>query len=289
MKRIVVAVALAAVAAAACGPKRTSAASQPTPAAFDPSKSDAKTLATVDAMLTALGGYDKWQSLKELRFELKYHGEGKLQGWFKHTWDRWNGREHFEMADANSLAAGDPAKIVWLDIRFDMFDASKLPFGTFGGQPLGEDDVKKYIAGAKQNLEQNSYFLVVLYKLHDPGVHLSDGGEVKDFQGATDLCKPSCTGVKVTFDPEVGKDTWQIDVNTDTHQPQMIEKIVDQGRIAYRIDGWTDAGGLKWPAKVTNVGVPTEFFEFDNIVVDEPSDAEFSPGVDRSQGNATIK
>src|SRR5262245_8223321 len=97
MKRTAVAAALA---AAACAPHaRSTAASQPS-AAFDPSGSDPRALAIVDAGLAALGGYDRWFAVEELRFELRYTRDGKLTGWFQHRWDRWNGRHDFAMADA---------------------------------------------------------------------------------------------------------------------------------------------------------------------------------------------
>ena len=46
---------LAISALAACGGGRTTAATQPSPAAFDPAKSDPKAVAAIDAMLGALG------------------------------------------------------------------------------------------------------------------------------------------------------------------------------------------------------------------------------------------
>ncbi|HTJ42736.1 MAG TPA: hypothetical protein VL463_11620 [Kofleriaceae bacterium] len=288
MKRIALAVALSALAAAACGPKRTTAASQPSPAAFDAAKSDPKALATVDAALVALGGYDKWTNLKELRFELKYNANGSLQGWWQHRWDRWNGRHDFIMADPPSLAAsgGDASKVKWLELKYDLFNDDKIPFGTYDGQPLSDENAKKYVSVARDQLATNAYMLVLLYKLKDPGVHLADAGEIEPgtFVGAEDLCKAKCQSVKITFDPEVGTDTWQVDFDEETHLPQMIEKIVPAGRIAFRIKGWVDAGGLKWPTTIANVAIPTETFEFSNIAVGEPTDAYYEAPVDRSEG-----
>jgi hypothetical protein len=285
MKRIVLALALAATAAAGCGPKRTAAASQPTPAAFDSSKSDPKALANADAMLTALGGYDKWTAIKELDFELKHYADGKLDGWFRHKWDRWNGRHRYAMGDAATLA-GDADKVAWLDVRYDIYNDAVTPFGIFKGKPIMEEDARKQVPGAKKALSQIAYPLFLLYKLRDPGVHLADGGDVPATKGAEDLCQPSCVGIKVTFDPEVGTDTWQVDVNSGTHLPQMIEKILPQGRLAFRIDQWADAGGLKWPAKLTNVGMNTEWYEFLDIGVTEPRDSDFDAPIDRTQGDS---
>jgi hypothetical protein len=285
MKRIALALALAALAASGCGAKRTAAASQPTPAAFDATKSDPKALATVDAGLTALGGYDKWTAVKELDFDLKYHADGKLQGWFKHKWDRWNGRHRFAMGDAGSLG-GDEDKVAWIDVRYDLYNDAVIPFAMYKGKPIMEEDARKQVPTAKKNLWTNAYLLVLVYKVRDPGVILQDGGETKAVQGADDLCQPSCQSVKVTFDPAVGSDTWQIDYNATTHLPQMVEKILPQGRLAYRIDQWADAGGLKFPAKLTNVGLNTEYYEFLDVGTGEPRDSDFDPPIDRAQGDS---
>ena len=109
------AVACIAALAAACGPGRTSAATQPTPAAFDPGKSDPKAVEIVDKMLAKLGGYPAWESAKQIRFEFKYKNGGQLQRWFKHSWDKWNGRHRFEHVDMATLAEaekeGDPSLV----------------------------------------------------------------------------------------------------------------------------------------------------------------------------------
>ena len=49
------------------------------------------------------------------------------------------------------------------------------------------------------------------------------------------------------------------------------------GRIGYQIQGWTDAGGLKWPSKLQNLGLKTEIIEFSDIAVGEPDDATYVP------------
>jgi hypothetical protein len=278
-------IALAAVlAAGACSmPMRTTAASQPSPAAFDASASDPRALATADAGLAALGGYDRWQAVKELRFELHYVRGGKLAGWFQHRWDRWNGRHDFAMADGNSLG-NDPSAVSWLDVKYDLFDADKLPFGSFGTRGIADEDAVRYSALARQRLNADGYLLTAAYKVRDPGVHLGDGGVVADIPNAPDLCKPQCVGVTVSFDPAIGTDRWQIDYNAATHLPQVLEAVVADGRIFYRIDGWSEAGGLRWPATLTNVAM-SESFAFTNVAVGEPDDAYYERAVDRTQSN----
>jgi len=282
MKRIAFAAALVTVAAAGCGPKRTSAASQPMPAAFDPASSEAKAVATVDAGMAALGGYAKWTALKELKFELKYENKGEVKGWFRHAWDRWNGRHDFWMADPATLA-GPPDKVGWLDVKYDLFDNDRLPFATYNGHELTHEEARKYRDIARQHLNEDAYLLLVIYKARDPGVHLAEAGETKNIVGANEVCNPSCNVVKVTFDPSVGKDTWFISYNSQSHLPEMIEKQANGGRIGYKLLDWVDAGGLKWPTKLVNVGLPDEVFEFASIKVGDPQDSTYVPSINRSQ------
>src|SRR5262245_42076775 len=177
MKGILLAAALA---AAACGPKRTTAASQPTPAAFDATKSDPKALATVDAGLTALGGYDKWTATKELHSDTKHTNKDQTVGWYRNAWDRWNGRHLMQMADPATLK-GAPEAITWLEVRYDIYDAGKLPYAAINGNPVRDAEAGQYVTAARQVLNEEAYKLLVLYKLRDPGVHLADAGESNNF------------------------------------------------------------------------------------------------------------
>jgi hypothetical protein len=285
MKRISLAAALLALGAAACGAKRTTAATQPSPAAFDASQSDPKALAAVDAALTALGGYDKWTAIKELHFELKVNSGGHMISWQKHTWDRWNGRHHFMMADPSALAV-DPSKAGWVDVRYDLFDQSKIPFATFNGGQLGDDDAHKNAINAR-TLLNTAYPVMIVYKLRDPGVKLTSDVDVNVVPGADDLCKPSCNTVKISFDPSVGSDTWTLELNSASHLPEVILQQTAKGQAALRVDGWIDAAGLKWPAKLSGVGAPSEFIAIENVSAGDVHESEYEVPVDRTGGAST--
>ena len=41
-------------------------------------------------------GPGAWSSVKQIKWDQSYMRDGKLAGWFKHSWDRWNGRHRFE-------------------------------------------------------------------------------------------------------------------------------------------------------------------------------------------------
>jgi hypothetical protein len=271
----------AAATIAACAVPRTRAASQPTRAAFQPAASDPRAVALVDAMHVALGGYDRWDRLQELSFELRYDAAGDLAAWERIRWDRWNGRLDFAFADPKMLAKRAEIPPVWLDVKSDLYNKSKMPWGTVDDRALNDFDAQTYAKVGREQLERVGYALTMIWKLRDPGAKLHDAGRTPLFDGALDLCKPACESVEVTFDPAVGRDTWRVDINILTHRPELIEKDIPGGRLGYRIDRWTEAGGLEWPSKLVNIGADSEVFDFSAIAVSAPVDATYEKLVDR--------
>lgn len=271
------ALALAAVAVpllAACPKPRTSAATQPTPLAFDPAKSDPKAVAVVQAGVEKLGGDAPWQTLKELHFTISYrHGDQLIQQ-NEHWWDRWNGRQYYIGVDVATLG-GDPDDVKAMEVKQDLFDADATPYVTYDGGQLTRADGATAAKRAKGFLTTDLYYLAITHKLTDPGVILSlDNAEVT-MPPEVNACKPSCTTVKVTFEAGVGTDTWFVNFNNESKLPEVIEQARGAGRIGYLILGWTDAGGLKWPTKLQNIGLAAEVIEFDGIKVGEPDDSRY--------------
>lgn len=264
---------------AACGPGRTAAATQPTPAAFDPSQSDEKALALVDEMLQAIGGAEQWAQVKELRWETKYFTDGTLEAWFKHSWDMWNGRHRYEGVDMKSYKEAEESGHLedtrWLVVMYDLFDRSS-GYATFGGNDLMAKDVAGAVEQAYERWQQDSYQLTMLYKLRDPGVQLSYVGEVAEVNGK---CSGGCIELKVSFAPGVGTDTYYLDLDKETKLPEIIGKKVEAGRIGFAIEEWAEVGGLKLPAKFQILGA-TQVIELSNIEVHaKPDDMQYIPAV----------
>jgi hypothetical protein len=266
MKHLVALVFMVAAAAAApgCGPGRTAAATQPTPAAFDAAKSDAKALAIADEMSAKVGGAAAWNGVKQLSWDLKYTFDGQLKGWFRHAWDRWNGRHHFETIDQ---ASGESKYQAMYDI-FDPDDKGWV--GNDRGEAALASERDATIKIARDRLKLDGYQLTMIHKLKDPGVTLTHVGQVKEVGG---LCKPACDTIKITFDPAVGTDTYYVEVNTETKLPEVIEKQLGTGRVAFTLEQWTTVGGLQFPTRMQNVGMAGEVFQFENIEIGDPDDA----------------
>lgn len=262
--------------AAGCPKPRSTAATQPTPAAFDPKTSDPKAIEIVDAGLVAIGGHDKWEAVKELSWEVEYSLDGVVQSHTSHSWDRWNGRHNFQAVNMETTKSGKPDDIKVSEVRYDLFDAGRLPFATYDGHELDRAEGKLAADQARKRLGEEGYLMTLIHKVRDPGVHLAHAGQAK-VEGA---CDPSCETIKVTFDSVVGKDTWYVNYNTTTHIPEVIEsEVAGKGRIGYKIDGWNEAGGLKFPAKLQNLGLKGEIFTFSGVKVGEPEDNTYMRNV----------
>lgn len=274
----VAAVILVLAAASGCGPGRTAAATQTTPAAFDPAASDAKAVALVDKMMTALGGYQTWVDAKQIRFDLSYSLDGQLKGMFKHAWDKWNGRHRFEHIDMSTIAKaqaeGNPGLVRSLVVMYDLFDRDK-GFVTYGGKQVSANDRKVRIADAYQRWKDDTYKIAFPYKLKDPGVVLKYVSAIKDQNGT---CLDGCDVVGVTFSDGVGKDSYEVWISQKTMLPEVMRKKMDQGWLGFAFKGWTEAGGLKFAGQLVNLGVK-EVFAFSNIQVGEPDDSLYIPTV----------
>ena len=273
---------------AACGGARTSPATQPTPAAFDPAASDPKAIAVVDQMQTALGGAAAWDQAKQVRWSQKYYRDGKLLGWFEHSWDRWNGRHRFEDRNMPSVekaqAEGRPDDIQSTVAMYDLFDHDGKGFATFDGQQVDRATRDKIVASAHKAWQADAYRLFIFHKLKDPGVRLQLEAPRAPIEKLPGLCDPGCDVVKVTFAPEVGTDTWYVSINTSTRMPDILERDVPAsggaagGRLGFGLSGWIEAGGIKVPGKLDNIGM-SETFEISDLRVGEPDDSLYIPAV----------
>jgi hypothetical protein len=266
--------------AAACGGGRTSPATQP--GAFNPAASDPKAVAVADQMLAKLGGVAAWNGVKQIKWEQRYIRDGKMTALFRHAWDRWNGRHRWEQVDLESMEKAkreggpDAADIKTTVGMYDLFDHQGKGTATVGNQQADVATRDQIVARAYEAWQSDAYRLTAIYKVKDPGVKLALKGQappVKQF------CNPNCDVLELTFAPEVGKDTWFINVNTQTKMPDVVGKqLADQKTLAYGLSGWTQVGALKFPTKFENLGA-SEALEIHDLATGEPQDELYIPTV----------
>jgi hypothetical protein len=248
-----------------CPKARTSAATQSTgPKMFDVAASDPNAIKLVDGMVATLGGDAAWQKAHQISFhEVIMNGTNPILD-VTHTWDRWNGRHHYETKNTGGQA---------IVAGYDIYEG--IGFAKVSGHEVSAQNKNDIIAMAKKRFPQDVYPFTILFRLKDPGVHL---GKPED-QGEPGTTVAKWDSIKVTFDQGVGTgDTYYIYINRETHMPDQIHKVdagqPDDHRIVYELSGWTDVGGLKWPTKKQNAGLKDEVITFDNIKVTESTDSE---------------
>jgi hypothetical protein len=162
--------------------------------------SDPKAMAIADKVMQALGGTEAWNNAHYLRFDFAVDREGKNLVRRAHTWDKWTGRYRLEA----KTKEGAPYVVV-MNIN------TKEGSAYLSGKKLEGDEASKYLEQAYATWVNDTYWLLMPYKMKDPGVILALDGEGKSASGM-------CDKVRLTFD-NVGltpKDKYWAYVNRKT-------------------------------------------------------------------------
>lgn len=212
--------------------------------AFNPARSDEKAIAIVDEVIKASGGADQWGKTRYMKFTFVVKQGDKRSSVRTHYWDKFEQRSRLEGSsrDGKALVALSDHK-------------TKAGQATLDGQLLFDADAKKYTDLAYGTLINDSYWLVMQFKLKDPGVRLRHDGEVK--VGPVTYDK-----ILVSFDDGIGltsKDRYWLYVNRDTHVVEKWSFVLtgEAAGTAPRAFAWEDyntIGGLKLSLRKTQDG-----------------------------------
>ncbi len=178
-----------------------------TPSHSSAEERDAKAIELAQGVLTTMGGEDAWQGTRFLRFN--------FFGFRLHHWDRYTGRHRFEGTNRD----GD-SYVVLHNIN------TREGSVVVNGKTLKGDDKATWLKRAYGAWINDTYWLIMPYKLLDPGVHLTYDGEEKIDDITFDK-------LKLTFD-KVGLtpgDTYWAYINRETGLME---------RWAYFLEGWED-------------------------------------------------
>lgn len=127
---------------------------------FDSAGSDARAIEVADAVMRKMGGRENWDRTRYLTW--------RFFGRRLHVWDRWTGDIRFEEADLVTLMNVHSREgRVWQGRR----------------QITETDSLKKYLEMGYRAWINDSYWLVMPYKLKDSGVTLKYAGEGKTENG----------------------------------------------------------------------------------------------------------
>ena len=140
--------------------------------------SDPRAVAIADRVMQALGGTAAWNRTRYLRFDFAVENGGKTVTSRAHTWDKWTGRHRLEAktpkrGEPNRTGSGD-AFVVLTNIN------TKEGSAYLKGTRMEGEEEKKYLELAYAIWVNDTYWLLMPYKMRDPGVTLAyDGEETK--------------------------------------------------------------------------------------------------------------
>lgn len=205
---------------------------------FNPARSDEKAIAIADQVMKAYGA-DQFAKTHYIRFTWFVLEGDKRRNERTHTWDVQGQRSRLEgkTRDGKTLIA-----------TCDF--ASKTGQASQDGQLMFEADAKKYVDIAYSALINDSYWLLMQFKLKDPGVRLRYDGELP--AGPVTYDK-----VQLSFDDNIGltsKDKYWLFVNRSTHMIDRWSYVLQGTGAGVSPTAWewkdiSDVGGMKFAMK----------------------------------------
>lgn len=177
----------------------TFVASRPA-AAATATGSDPKAAAVADRVMQALGGQAAWDATRYLRFDFAVDRGGKTVMRRAHAWDKWTGRYRVEGKDKDGR-----------DVVVAMNLNTKEGAASVAGKALAGEELRKALDTGYAWWVNDAYWLVMPYKMRDPGVVLTLAGREKRGEDAWDKVLLTFEGVGLT-----PKDRYWVFVNAKT-------------------------------------------------------------------------
>jgi hypothetical protein len=208
------------------------------PGAGAQAPTDPQTLA--DQVMQALGGAPAWSATRYLRFDFAVERGGKEIMRRAHTWDKWSGDYRLE---GRRREDQKPYRVV-------MNLHTKEGAAWLDGAPLAGDDLKKQLENGYAAWVNDTYWLLMPYKLKDPGVTLALDGERREGGAVWDK-------LLLTFD-SVGltpKDKYWAHVNRATRLVDRWEFVLkgEKGEpTAFDWKGWRAYGSIQLASERVN-------------------------------------
>jgi len=233
---------------------------------------DAKAAAVARSMDEAMGGQSKWESVPYVRFDFVVDREGKEIARFRHWWDKRNGRDRVEGPDDKGR---NITSIVNLSDR--------------KGKSFTAGIADKDSANVQMGYERwvnDSYWLMMPFKLRDPGTNLKYDGVRKGPGGV------EWDVLELTFDPGVGltpKDHYWLFVNRKTHLMDKWDYLLQDMKPPAQSaswEEWTQYGPVRLSTLHRFEGKATKL-RFDNVSLPAAMDESvFTDGRTKETTNA---
>lgn len=196
--------------------------------------SDPRAIRIADEVMKKLGGKQKWDALPGLRWTFGASVNDTMRSSRRHLWNKHTGWHRVE----GKTGSGDSYCIIHKV-------GGSEGRAWVNGNAIEGDSLKKLIARGERLWVNDTYWMLMPYKLRDPGVHLGYDGE-KKLDGKTyDV-------VALSFD-HVGQtpgDRYWVYVNRGTRMVERWEMVLQDDQpppVAYTWSDWVEKGGLWFP------------------------------------------
>ena len=239
------------------------AAPSAAPAAAPAPRGEADPLAAgIAKQLTdAMGGQAAWEQLPYLRFDFVVVSDGKERARFRHWWDKKRGRVRVEGPDDK----GQTVATV-----FGLADRKGISFT--GGMPDTDSTmIVSHIQNGYERWVNDTYWLLMPFKLRDPGTHLKHARTETGESGQTyDV-------LELSFSPGVGltpEDRYWLYVNRETRLVDRWEFVLTGQKPPPQgasWESWTSVGPLRLSLLRRFQGRPT-MLRFENVSAPESMD-----------------
>jgi hypothetical protein len=199
---------------------------------------DARAVKVAEDVMKALGGKEAWDKTRYVRFDFGFEREGQLVT-RAHTWDKWTGRYRLE----GQTQQNEPF-VVLMNVN------TREGQAWVKGQRQTGDEEKTLVERAYGTWINDTYWLLMPYKLRDPGVTLAYDGEAKE--GGATYDKLLLTFDNVGLTP---KDKYWVWVNRDTRvvdRWDFVLKGEDVPATTFLWKDWKTVGNVKLAGERVN-------------------------------------
>jgi len=204
------------------------------PAWAETPDSDSTAVAIADQVMEALGGKAKWEALGGLRWTFQSATGDTLRPGRRHAWEKRTGwhrvegktRQGQEFCFIDQLDTG--AGMAWMD-----------------GAAIEGDSLRKLTRRARSIWINDTYWMLMPYKLRDPGVRLKYDGVAREGEVLWDRIALSFERVGDT-----PGDRYWVYVNRANHRVERWEHLLQDSQPPTEMwtwEGWEEHAGLWFP------------------------------------------
>lgn len=196
--------------------------------------SDRRAITIANRVMEALGGRARWEALRGLRWSFEVVIDDTMRSSRRHAWDK---RTNWHRVEGTNRQG----------VPFVMVDQIETGRGMawMNATPMEGDTVAKLTRRAKSLWTNDTYWMLMPFKLRDPGVHLMDAGD-------TTIAGTTFDRLALHFENvgETPRDRYWVYVNRANHRVERWDYILqDQPPPpqTWTWEGWEQHGGLWFP------------------------------------------